>query len=215
MLRLGGFPISNYYNKIKIALLEKEIPFEEILQLPSQEPATLAQTPMGKVPFLVLEDGQSLSESQVIFDYLEEIHPAKPLYPGDPVARARCRELIAHMELDLELPARRLYPEAFFNGKASEETKTQVREVLAKGVRTLKQLAKFSPFVAGGEFGAADCAAAVHLPLIGLATKLALGGDVLAEMPEVKAYQKLVFSRPSLERVNADRKAQIEGRAKG
>ena len=62
MLKLGGFPVSNYYNKIKIALLEKEIPFEELWHLPSQDPATLAQTPMGKVPFLVLEDGQCLSE---------------------------------------------------------------------------------------------------------------------------------------------------------
>ena len=213
MLKLGGFPISNYYNKVKIALLEKGIPFEEVLRLPSQEPEMLASSPMGKVPFLVLENGERLSESQVILDYLEEAYPERPLYPADRFARARCRELIAHMELDLELPARRLYPAAFFGGTISDAEKTAIRDDLAKGVRTLKQLAKFSPWAAGAEFTPADCAAAVHLPLIGTATKIIYGADVLADVPAVKPYQKRAFERPSIPRANADRKAQLAARA--
>ena len=29
MLKLCGFAVSNYYNKVKLSLLEKGIPFEE------------------------------------------------------------------------------------------------------------------------------------------------------------------------------------------
>ena len=214
MLKLCGFAVSNYYNKVKIALLEKGIPFEEEFCTVSQEPAFLARSPMGKVPFLDLGDGRTLSESQAILEYLEEAYPQKPLYPKDPIARARCRELIAHLELHLELVARRLYPEAFFGGKVSEETRQQVEKDLAKGIRTLRQLAKFSPWIAGAEFTAADCAAAAHLPLIGLASKIIYGRDALADFGQAKAYQKMAFERPSISKVNEDRKAAIAARQK-
>ncbi len=136
MLKLCGFPISNYYNKVKIALLEKGVPFEEEHCLVSQEPALLQRSPMGKVPFLDLGNGQTLTESQVILEYLEDAYPDKPLYPRDPLARARCRELIAHLELHIELQARRLYRAAFFGGTVSDETKEQVKAELDKGVRS-------------------------------------------------------------------------------
>jgi glutathione S-transferase len=214
MLKLCGFAISNYYNKVKIALLEKGIPFEEEYCAVSQEPEFLARSPMGKVPFLDLGGGRTLSESQAILEYLEDAYPQKPLYPKDPFARARCRELSAHIELHLELVARRLYPEAFFGGKVSDETRQQVEKDLAKGVRTLRQLAKFSPWIAGAEFTAADCAAAAHLPLVGLASKTIYGKDALADFEQVKAYQKMAFERPSIRKVNEDRKAAIAARQK-
>ena len=214
MLKLCGFAISNYYNKVKIALLEKGIAFEEEYCAVSQEPEFLARSPMGKVPFLDLGGGRTLSESQAILEYLEDIYPQKPLYPKDPFARARCRELIAHVELHLELVARRLYPEAFFGGKVTEETRQQIEKDLAKGIRTLRQLAQFSPWIGGTEFTAADCAAAAHLPLVGLATKTIYGKDALAGFEQVKAYQKMAFERPSIRKVNEDRKAAIEARQK-
>ena len=49
----------------------------------------------------------------------------------------------------MELVARRLYTQAFFGGTVSDEIKKQVEKDLAKGVRAFKQLAKFSPFIAG------------------------------------------------------------------
>ena len=70
MLKLCGFHISNYHNKVRIALLEKGVPFEEDPSCrPCQEDEFLARTPMGKVPFLEL-DGTTLAESQVICEYL-------------------------------------------------------------------------------------------------------------------------------------------------
>jgi glutathione S-transferase len=215
MLKLCGFAASNYYNKVKIALLEKGVPFEEEHCLTSQEPTLLARSPMGKVPFLDLGNGQTFTESQVILEYLEHAYPDKPLYPHDPVTRARCRELIAHLELHIELQARRLYRAAFFGGTVSEETKQQVKAELDKGVRAFMALAKFSPWVAGAEFTAADCAAVVHLPLVSLATKTVYGADILGGHADVvKAYLKMAGERPSIKKVNDDRKAYLAARAK-
>jgi glutathione S-transferase len=207
MIKLCGFHLSNYHNKVRIALLEKGVPFEEDAGIkPSQDDAYLAKSPMGKVPYAEI-DGKRLCESEVIVEYLEDKFPQKPLLPKDPLERAKVRELVAMMELHMELVARRLYREVFFGGKISDEAKESVRKDLAKGIRAFKALAKFDPFIAGKELTLADCAAAVHLPLISSATKLAFGRDALEEIPQVKDYLKMLGERPAFARANADNKA--------
>lgn len=210
MLKLCGFSVSNYYNKVKLALLEKAVPFEEEIAVPSQDVEFRRDSPMGKVPFLRTARGV-LTESQVLTEYIEDAYPAHPLYPVDPFERARNRELIEHIELHLELPARRLYPEAFFGGKVSDETKADAEKLLRKGLRSLAHLARFSPYIAGDAFTHADCAAWVHLPLVSQATKKIYGSDFLAELlPAARDYLRLVGERPTAQRVNADRKAGME-----
>ena len=212
MLKLGGFALSNYYNKVKVALLEKVVPFEEELRMTSQEAEMLTRSPMGKVPYLEI-DGQHLCESQVICEYLEDRYPEKPLYPKDALERARVRELIAVLELHAELVARRLYAQAFFGGTVSDETKKQVEKDLAKGVRAFKQLAKFSPFAAGASLSYADCAAGVHLPLVSLSTKIVYGRDVLDDYAPVKPYLKMLNERPAFRKMNDERKVAVEAMA--
>ena len=207
MLKLCGFHISNYFCKARIAMLEKGVEFElDPSCRPSQAPEFLARTPMGKVPFLEL-DGATLSESQVICEYLEDAYPEKPLYPRDPLERARVRELITYMELHIELVARRLYPQVFFGQPADEVVKQSVQKDLAKGLRAFRARAKFAPYVTGAELTLADCAAYMHLPLVSLATKLAYGEDVFTAMPQVKPYIAMLGERPAFRRVTDDRKA--------
>jgi glutathione S-transferase len=189
-------------------LLEKGIPFDEDANCrPSQKDEFLARSPMGKVPFLELDDGRRLSESQAIAEYLEEAYPQRPLLPREPFARAKVRELVLHMELHMELVARRLYRQVFFKGTVSDETKQAVEKDLAKGARTLKQLARFEPYIAGAELTLADCAAFVHLPLVSLAAKLAYGHDVLEDLEPLKPYLRMLGERPAFRKVNDDRKA--------
>ena len=91
MLTLCGFAASNYYNKVKLALLEKAIPFEEKLVWSDRSPALLEKSPLGKVPFFEIGD-QSLCESQVMLEYVEAAYPQNPLLPADPLAAARVRD---------------------------------------------------------------------------------------------------------------------------
>lgn len=207
MLKLCGFRVSNYHNKVRLALLEKGVEFDEDANCwPSQKDEWVGRSPMGKVPVLEV-DGVALSESQVICEYLEEAYPQQPLYPADPLARARVRELIAHLELHLELVARRLYAEAFFGRKVSDETREQAQKDLPRGVRTLQRLARFDPYIAGSAFTLADCVAFLHLPIVSLATRQVLGADVLDGVPQLKPYLKMLGERPAFARVHEDRKA--------
>ena len=210
MLKLCGFRLSNYHNKVLIALYEKGVPFEEDCSVrPSQKPEYLGMSPMGKVPYVEV-NGARFCESEVILEYLEEAYPQKPLLPKEPLARAKVRELLTVMELHVELVARRLYAGLFAGAPLSDGAKQSVEKELTKGIRALKALAKFDPYVAGGDFTVADCAAAVHFPLISLATKAAYGRDFLEEIPQLKPYLKMLGERPAVAKVSADRRAAVD-----
>lgn len=208
-LKLCGFSVSNYYSKLKFQLLEKQVPFEEeLVWVGNTHPKLMGRSPMGKVPFLETEQG-CISESMACAEYIEQRYPDHPLLPADPFAAAKVRELIVYLELHMELVARELYPQAFFGGQVTEERQAFVRRQLPKAVTAFARLAAFQPFVAGSEFTLADCAAAIHLPLISSACKRVLGEDLLASLP-VKDYLAQMNARPAMVRVNADRQANAQ-----
>ena len=208
MLTLCGFSTSNYYNKVKLALLEKGIPFaEEMVLTGSTDEAVLAGTPLAKVPFIRTEHG-ALCESQVINDYLEAAYPAVPLLPADPFAAAKVRELCAFIDLHLELVARELYGQAFFGRTVSEPAQARARKLLVKNIAGFQRLARFAPYVAGDSYTLADCAAWASLPPVAMASKAVLGEDLLAAAGiDWKGYLRLIGQRPASQRVAADRKA--------
>lgn len=208
MITLCGMPVSNYYSKVKLVLLEKGLPFtEELVKTGSKDEVVLAASPLAKIPFIRV-DGQTLCESQVIADYLEARYPAPALMPADPLAAAKVRELIAFIDLHIELVARELYSQAFFGGSVSEDVQLSVRKRLSRSIPAFKRLARFAPFVAGDTFTLADCAAWASLPLAGLATRNVLGEDLLlAAGIDWKGYGKMIGERPAAARIAADRKA--------
>jgi glutathione S-transferase len=206
MLTLCGFSASNYYNKVKLALLEKGVPFEEELVWVGR--ADLVASPLGKLPYLKTDEG-ALCESTVILEYLEAKYPQHPLLPADPFAAAKARELLRFIELHLELVARNLYPEAFFGGHISDAAKEKTGQQLQKNAAAFSKLVRFSPFIGGAEFSLADIAAAVHLPLVSSASKIIYGQDVLADLP-VREYLKRLGERPAVQKINADRKTNTE-----
>jgi len=208
MIVLCGFPLSNYYNKVKMALLEKGVDFtEERVGTGSKDEAIRAASPLGKVPFIKTPQG-ALCESQVIVDWLEAAYPQPALVPSDPYAAAKVRELATFIDLHLELVARELYAQAFFGGTVSENTQERVRKQLDKNIAGFKRLARFSPYVAGDTFTLADFSAWVSLPLVALATKSVLGEDLLAAHGvDWKSYGKRLGERPSAVRITEDRKA--------
>jgi glutathione S-transferase len=209
MIKLHGFAVSNYYNKAKLALLEKGVPFEEAhCGTGNTDPAVLAASPLAKIPFLTTEQG-GFCESQVILEYLEDAHPAPPLLPADPLARAKVRELVTFLDWHLEIAVRQLYGVAFFGAPAmSESNLARIRRDIEQKVAGVRQLLKFAPYAAGDTFTMADCCAFNDLPLAGMATKAVYGEDLLAAAGiDYKPYIKFIAERPSAQRVIADRKA--------
>jgi glutathione S-transferase len=86
---------STHASKTKVVLEEKRVPYR-IENLPpgnlwKKPPEMLARHPLGKVPYIEV-DGNTLFDSTVIDEYLEDRYPDPPLMPRDPLARARARE---------------------------------------------------------------------------------------------------------------------------
>jgi glutathione S-transferase len=216
MLVLCGSPISNYYNKVKLALLEKGVPFtEESVKTGSKDEAVLGATPLAKIPFIRTEHG-ALCESQAILEYLEDAYPTPPLLPADPWLAAKVRELTTFVDWHLEMTARDLYPKAFFGGELSDASKTRVHRLMSKNIAGFKRLAKFAPYLAGDQFTQADCAAWASLPVMSMAMRAVYGEDLLVSAGvDWKPYAKFIGERPSAVRVSADRKAEQERAAAG
>ena len=210
MITLYGISLSNYYNKIKLALLEKGIDFKEEATVPSQDPDMLPRSPLGKIPYIKTDQGY-LSESQAIFEYLEDAHPDNPLYPSDPFERAKCRELILHLELNMELILRRLYGEVFFATPVSDETKQEVKGKVESGLNGVNRLAAFSPYALGSTFSAADIVIWIHLGMVSLVTQKVYGEDFVTKfVPAAAEYFRIIESRPHVQRCAQDRDAAVK-----
>jgi glutathione S-transferase len=212
MLKLHGFSSSNYYNFVKLALLEKDIAFEECLVYTGAgdgyHPEYLEKSPLGKVPCLETEEG-FISESRCIVDYLETRYPERPLYPGGAFARAKVVELMQVIELYLELVARRLLPAYFAKKDPHPVLVNEVKKGLEKGTRGLQQLASFGDHAIGDRFTAADISCIMHLPLVRRLSRSVLGDDPLAAIPKLDSYMSRMGSRSTVARIRADEAANL------
>ena len=203
MIKLYGMPLSNYYNMIKCVLLEKGMEFEEILVKPNQQSDYLSKSPMGKVPCIETEQG-FLSETTVIINYIDALGEGSSFYPADPFARAKVEELIHGMELYLELPARRLYGDVFFDQPASDELKAEVKGQLEKGFAWLDRLGKYDPYLAGSDISYGDFFFRFAVNLATIVAKKACGWDVYSDAPRIRNLLQLMDERESVKRAVAD-----------
>ena len=208
MIKLYGFAISNYYNMVKVTLEEKGIAYQEVATMPSQESAYTAKSPMGKVPCIETDQG-FLSETAAILDYLEDLKPTPRLYPADPFARAKNREMIRVTELYVELAARRHFQHLFFGGPRNEAAMEEVKPQIEKGVAALKQLGSFKPFLAGAELTYADIYAYYTFPFANMVTQKLYNWDIVAAIPGLKEALAGVGARAGAKKADADHQAAM------
>lgn len=213
MFKLYGFAVSNYFNMVKLALLEKDLAFEEVTLYGNQSEEFLSISPRGKVPALGTEQG-FINETSAILDYLEECGVGKPLLPPAPFARAQVRALMKEIELYIELPARLGYPQAFFGMEIPGALKARCKDELLAGIATLKRHGRFSPYVAGDSFSLADIYFLYSIDLAcGVAKKL-FDLELLADFPAARELLARLNQNPHVQRIAADREAAMMLRAK-
>lgn len=96
MLRVISAKPSPFARKVRVALLEKGIPFETVVDIP-WNPGTVApaHNPLGKIPVLVLEDGRTVYDSRVIVEYLDTLGREPRLLPDEPAARITHKQIEA------------------------------------------------------------------------------------------------------------------------
>lgn len=201
MLKLHGIAISNFYCIARQVLQEKGLAFDEVQVMANQEPAFLAISPMGKMPVLETEHG-FLTETNVIAEYLEDRYPTPALYPQDAFARARVKQLIKITELYVETPAHQLIP-WFFGGKPlPDHVREAAQPAMQRGLAALGRLAKFSPWVCGEQYTAADIFLYRSVGMVGMMAQKYYDWDALAEVAGLKDWQARMAQRPTTQAVD-------------
>jgi maleylacetoacetate isomerase len=103
-MMLYGYFRSSAAFRVRIALNLKGIAYEQSsIHLRKNEQGKedyLSLNPQGLVPTLD-DDGELLTQSLAIIEYLDETHAEPPLLPGHPVARARVRSLAMAIACDI------------------------------------------------------------------------------------------------------------------
>lgn len=202
MYRLISATPSPYARKVRVALAEKNIPFELATEVPwDSSTETPAYNPLEKLPVLVLPDGRGIYESRYILEWLEAKHPEPPLLPADTdgALAARQVEVVADGVCDALVLL-------FWERRRPEEQQSapwmaRQRRKVDGGLRALSALAEAKgggrDWLVGERFGLADIAAGAVLgylavrfaehPWRGLHPALARLSDRLEERPSFRA----------------------------
>lgn len=92
-MKLLGTLTSPYARKARLVLLEKNIPHEFVVAPPREEASGVAKiNPLGRIPALILDDGNCVYDSPVITDYADTLNDTSVLIPrNDTLARMRVK----------------------------------------------------------------------------------------------------------------------------
>ncbi len=182
-------------HRVRMVLAAKGLAYDLIAVNPSSPPAELLElNPYNSVPTLVDRD-LALYEVGVISEYLDERYPHPPLMPVDPLARARLRLAIAHIERDWLS----LYPMIGAGGRPAEAARKQLRESLITSLPVFKA----AKFFLNPEFSLADC---VLAPLIWRLPSLNV--QLPREAQVILDYGERIFRNPAYTRsLTAEEKA--------
>ena len=204
MLKLHGRTRSNYYNAVKVILIERDIPFEEVIEPVPPTEAFLSLSPMAKIPCLVTDDGP-ITETTAIIDYLEASFSDNPLGGSTPYEQAKQHELAKTLELYVEWLARRGY--GFLRGQdVAEADKEAIKAGLGQAIGAVSHLASFSPWICGDALTWVDFFGYFMVVYARLSAEANAGIDLLGEIPGAAEWFARVEARESMQRVLADAK---------
>lgn len=167
---MTGMKLYNYFRssaswRVRIGLALKGLRYDyAAIHLVKNEQSSgsfARQQPSHLVPALELDDGQWLSQSMAILEYLDEIHPEPPLLPQGAFARAQVRALAQDIGCDIH-PINNLRVLRYLKSDLGQEQATVdrwYRHWVATGLAVVEQrLAQTAgQFCFGDTPGLADC----------------------------------------------------------
>ena len=193
---------SPYARKVRIVAAEKhiEIALEEVV-LAAPDCPVKQYNPLGKVPVLVLADGDSLYDSRVIVEYLDNRTPLAHLIPQDLSAKIKVRrwEALADGVCDaavavmLEQRKAALAQDAAFIERQLGKVKLGL-QVLNDDLAENDKVGK-SKWCVNGTFSLADIAVGCMLGYVNL--RLSTVINLAADYPNLEHLQATLLKRPS------------------
>lgn len=149
-MKLYTYYRSSAAYRVRIALNLKGLAWEAVpvhlARGEQRQDAYRSVNPAGLVPALEV-DGQLLTQSLAIIEYLDEVHPEPSLLPGDALARARIRALAQAVACDIH-PINNLRVLQYLTGElgASEAQKTAwYRHWVELGLESVERLLAAAP----------------------------------------------------------------------
>jgi glutathione S-transferase len=103
MMKLIGSLASPYVRKVRIVMAEKKVEYHLQLEDVWADDTTIRDfNPLGKIPCLLLEDGEAVFDSRVISEYLDTLTPVGKLIPpsGRERVEVRCWEALSDGVID-------------------------------------------------------------------------------------------------------------------
>jgi glutathione S-transferase len=154
----------------------------------------LALNPFGKMPTLE-HGGEALIESQVICEYLEELHPEPALLPADPLGRARVRTLCRVLDLYITPESGALFRQ--MNPAARDAAAVEAAKgKLAANLPILDTLVGKAPHTGPAGISLADCALLPYLRLMRKTVVPAFGVADPLSLPNLVKWSECMAAHP-------------------
>lgn len=201
MITLYEIPVSPYAQKVKLALLEKELEFTATIpNMDAPEPEFLAASPRLEVPVLI-DDQVKLFDSSIILEYLEDRWPERPLLPKGAAERARVRTLeevcdTLYDAVNWGMAEITLFQRA--SGEQAEKMLAIAREQVTGLNARLERELEGRAWLNGAAFGYADV---VAYPFVAGAMALK---NKPAPGSRLSAWMTAMRERPSAQRLRQD-----------
>ena len=194
MFKLISATPSPYARKVRIALLEKNIPFELITEVPwNSTTATPRFNPLEKLPVLIPDQGEAVYESSYILDWLELKFPQTPLLPPDVdgILAAKKLDVLCNGVCDAVVLT---FFERQREGGGSAEWLARQRRKIEGGLREIARLIGTREWAVGERFSLGDIAAGTAVGYLSVRLKEL---PVRAMYPTLAAYADRLAQRPS------------------
>lgn len=161
-LRLYAAAGANCCERVRWLMDYKRIPYELVdVECSADVSEFKAHSPFGRVPLLIV-DGQPLSESMAISEFIEEVAPSPPMLGSSSLERAHVREICEAINASIH-PVQNSSVVRYFQPTWTKDEMRPVRaEWVAQGLARLQsRLWKSSAYVVGERFSLADIFVAI------------------------------------------------------
>jgi glutathione S-transferase len=195
-MKLLGGTISPYTRKVRIVLAEKKIDCDfEIADVNPPENPVNAYNPLGKVPTLVMDDGNTLFDSRVIVEFLDSVSPLARLIPDDNRERVAVRrwEALADGCLDAGLLVR--YESVRPKKEQSAAWSAKQTGKLKRGLAAIAAELGERPWCHGDRYTLADIAVGCCLGWVEFRRPADI--DYRAEYPALARFYDKLMERPA------------------